>query len=153
MESIIFSQIEVNRNRTIEIAAGVSEQHADIVPKGFKNNIRWNLGHILTIQERLAFRLMEEPLDLEKDFMGFFLKDTSPADWQAAPPELPVILKLLEEQPKRIRERLQGRLEQPLAIPFRGMTRLDEMLIFSIGHEAMHAGYIMAQKKAIAAEV
>ncbi|KIL35095.1 hypothetical protein SD71_15715 [Cohnella kolymensis] len=153
MESIIFNQIEFSRKRTLDVVSPVSEQHADIVPKGFNNSIRWNLGHILTIQERLAFELIREQPDLDANLMGFFMKDTKPSDWQSAPPDLPTLFELLKEQPRRLQQRLQGRLAEPLVTPFRGVTRLDELLILTIGHEGLHTGYIMAQKRAVAAQV
>ncbi|GGG25988.1 DinB family protein [Paenibacillus abyssi] len=151
MEQIVFSQIELNRSRTLALVAELSEQQADVVPPGFNNNIRWHLGHILTTQERLAFRLIPEPLDLPEELMSLFVNGTKPADWQTSPPDLPALIKLLEEQPGRIRARLQGRLEEKITVPFKDFGRLDEVLVFSIGHEATHAGYIMALKRAAAA--
>lgn len=152
MDALIFSQIAVNRGRTMEIVADLSESFLDIIPNGFNNNIRWHLGHIVTTQERLAFRLIDEPLELPGPFMSMFVNGTKPADWQTAPPSLEKLLELLEKQPERIQERLQGRLEEKLTIPFKQMTSLDEALVYSIGYEAMHAGYMMALKKAVASQ-
>lgn len=152
MEDLIFSQIEFNRSRTLALAAELSEEQADTIPPGFNNNIRWHLGHILTTQERLSLHFIEEPLGLPESLTSLFLNGTKPADWQTAPPDLPTLLKLLEEQPGRIRERLQGRLGEKLAIPFKEFTRLEEVAVYSIGHEATHAGYMMALKKATAAQ-
>jgi hypothetical protein len=150
MESIIFSQMELNRNRTLEVIAGITEEQADIVPKGFNNNIRWNIGHILTAQERMAFRLIGEPMELPEELMNLFLNGTKPADWQSAPPDLATLRELLEGQQARLRERLKGRLNEKLTVPFRDFGTLAEALIFSIGHESLHAGYIMALKRATA---
>lgn len=149
MEQIIFSQIELNRSRTLSVAAGLSERQADLIPQGFNNNIRWHLGHILTTQERLSLRLIQETLELPEDLMSLFLNGTKPGDWQTAPPDLPTIIALLEEQPGRIQKRLQGRLEENITVPFKDFEQLGEALIFCIGHEATHTGYIMALKKAI----
>lgn len=150
VESLIFGQLEMNRNRTLEMIAGVSEQQADLIPQGFNNNIRWNAGHILTIQERFAFRLIGEKMDLSEELMGLFLNGTKPADWQSAPPDMAQLRKLLEEQPARIRERLQGRLDEKLTVSFKTLERLSESLVFSIGHEGLHTGYIWALKKIVA---
>lgn len=151
MDALIFSQIAVNRRRTIDLVSSLSEAFADIVPEGFNNNIRWNIGHIVATQERLAFRLIGETMDLDLSFMNLFAGGTKPADWQIKPPSMETLLELLEKQPERIQERLQGRLDEKLTIPFKEFASLDEALVFSIGHEALHAGYIMALKKAVAA--
>lgn len=153
MEHIVFNQIELHRSRTLAIVAELSENQADVVPRGFNNNIRWHLGHILSTQERFAFLFIGEHLSLPQELMNLFLNGTKPADWQAAPPDLPSLLRLLEEQPGRIRERLQGRLEEQLTAPFKEFSRLDEVLLFGSCHEAMHAGYMMALKKAVAAQI
>ncbi|ALS22965.1 DinB family protein [Paenibacillus naphthalenovorans] len=150
MEHIVFNQIELHRSRTLELVTGLSESQADIIPEGFNNNIRWHLGHILTTQERFAYRLIGEPLGLPEELMNMFLNGTKPADWQTAPPELPSLIKLLQEQPGQIRQRLQGRLEQQITVPFKDFKRHDEALLFGTCHEAMHAGYIMALKRAAA---
>lgn len=153
MDAIVFDLLEMNRKRTLEVLAGVAEAQADVVPSGFNNNIRWHAGHILTTQERLSLRLAGEPMKLPEELMSLFLNGTKPADWQEAPPSLPELTRHLEEQPGRIRERLQGKLGEPLAVAFKDFRRLDEALIFSLTHEALHAGYIMALKKASAAQV
>lgn len=149
MEQMIFSQIKLNRSRTLEIVANLSVEQVKGIPNGFNNNILWHVGHILTIQERLAFRLIQDTLELSESLMDLFLNGTKPADWQTAPPDMLTLLPLLEEQPSRIKRRLQGRLDEQITIPFRDMSRLKEVLIFSIGHEALHTGYIMAMKKIV----
>mgnify|MGYP001443397944 CR=1 FL=1 len=151
-ETLIFSMLEMNRNRTLAYVDNVTEQQADVIPKGFNNNIRWHLGHILVAQERMAFRLIGEPLGLPDGLVSLFLNGTKPADWVTPPPDLATLRRLLEEQQGRIRERLTGRLAEPLAVPFKDLKRLDEALLFSMTHEANHAGFIWALKKAAAAE-
>ncbi|GIP39835.1 hypothetical protein J31TS4_31150 [Paenibacillus sp. J31TS4] len=150
-DQLIFQQLKLNRSRTLEAAASVTEEEADRIPNGFNNNIRWQLGHILTTQERMAFRFIGEPLGLPEELTGLFVNGTKPADWTSAPPDLATLRRLLEEQPERIRERLQGRLQTPLTLPFKDFTALEEALVFSIGHEAMHAGFLKALHRITAA--
>lgn len=149
MEQTIFSQIELNRSRTLEIVADLSTEQVNLIPNGYNNNILWHVGHILTTQERLAFRLIQDTLDLHESLMAFFLNGTKPADWQTTPPDILTLLPLLKEQSVRIKQRLQGRLDEQITLPFKDMNLLKEVLIYSIGHEALHVGYIMAMKKVV----
>jgi hypothetical protein len=151
METIVFKQLEMNRSRTLDVLAGVTEQQAVTIPEGFNNHILWNAGHILIIQERLALRLIGDTQELTNERWSQFLNGSKPAEWQETPPSLAEVRKLLEEQQQRLRQRLEGRLNEPLTVSFKGLESLEEALIFSIGHEATHAGYIMALKKAVAA--
>jgi|DewCreStandDraft_2_1066082.scaffolds.fasta_scaffold13470_3 hypothetical protein len=149
MEQIIFNQIELNRSRTLEIITNLTSEQVNVTPNGYNNNILWHVGHILTTQERLSYRLIQEPLELPESLMALFLNGTKPADWQTPPPDMSTLLPLLKEQPTRMKQRLEGRLEEQITIPFKDLKRLGEVLIFSIGHEALHVGYIMAMKKLV----
>jgi hypothetical protein len=55
-ENYLLTQMKFVRTSTIRSVEGLDEKLADIIPKGFNNNIRWNLGHIYLMQERLAFQ-------------------------------------------------------------------------------------------------
>ncbi|MEF3306075.1 DinB family protein [Paenibacillus sp. GYB003] len=150
MEAMIFRLLDMSRSRTLQIAADVTESQADVVPEGFNNNIRWNLGHIVTVQERFAFRLIGEPMDLPEELMSLFVGGTKPADWQTPAPGLAELRTLLEEQPERIRKRIEGRLDEKLKVPFKELDRLADVLAFGVGHEGLHAGYIQALKRVVA---
>lgn len=149
MESIIFHQIQVARDRTLSLMEQINEEQANVIPSGFNNNLRWHIGHILTTHERLSFRLLEEKFELPEELMALFVNGTKPDDWQCTPPELPVLRKLLAEQTSRIKERMQGRIEEKLKVPFKDFDKLGEVLIFMASHEALHAGYMMALKRAV----
>ncbi|MDF2724378.1 MAG: DinB superfamily metal-dependent hydrolase [Paenibacillus sp.] len=151
MEAMLFAQMEFNRNRTIELVKDLSESFIDAVPQGFNNNIRWHLGHIVTVQERLTYRLLGESMDQPDEWISKFVNGTKPADWTEAPADMPTLLQLLEAQPARQRERLQGKMNTPLVVPFRDYATLQEAFLYSIVHEGLHAGYIMALKRAVAA--
>lgn len=43
---ILFQQLERYRNEVLQVLDFVTKEHAEVVPKGFHNNIRWNMGHL-----------------------------------------------------------------------------------------------------------
>lgn len=45
--SFVWNQYDLIRGLFLEDVTKTTEEEADIVPEGFKNNIRWNIGHIL----------------------------------------------------------------------------------------------------------
>lgn len=150
-EEIIFKQSETVRSITVELLESIPESDWDIITKGFRNNIRWNAGHILTIQDWFAnsFRSLSE--NLPNKYWGYFAKDTSPADWTDDPPSKEVLLKLLKEQHAWIHTTCKGKLDQKLDEPFKGMETLGELLLLGNFHDGMHNGVINAQKKIISA--
>ncbi|WP_289139088.1 DinB family protein [uncultured Brevibacillus sp.] len=43
---VLFRQLQDYRSETLHAVEGLTEEEVNIVPKGFNNNILWNLGHI-----------------------------------------------------------------------------------------------------------
>ena len=142
--SIVFKQLEFVRHQTIKAVGAISEKNLDIIPDGFNNNVRWNLGQIPhLVQEKFAFHFAGEPMQLPNNFERLFAKGTHPADWTEEPPTLEVLLRLLTKQPKRIQESLLNRLDEQVKAPYTtgsGLTlsTIGEFVTFTLYHEGMH---------------
>lgn len=152
MMSIVIEQLQFIRGLTIKAVEGTPERKLDIIPEGFNNNVRWNLGHIYVIQEKLAFHFSGEPMVLPDNFTRLFAKGTKPADWNEDPPKLEVLVEMLADQPKRIQQSFHHRLEEKVKEPFTtgsGLTlsTIGELLNFSIYHEGMHFNTINLLKR------
>ncbi|MGE5702799.1 MAG: DinB family protein [Clostridia bacterium] len=146
------NQYDMVRGNTLAYAKHFPPEMTRIVPDGFNNNILWNLGHILTVQEMLLF-FTKEPEHLPQSYLSLFGKDTKPADWPDDVPSVEVIVQHLEEQIGRIKDHFFNRLDENLPQPFkmRGkeISTYGEMIMFSLYHEGMHTGYMMALKRAL----
>ncbi|MNG15677.1 hypothetical protein D3C84_995220 [compost metagenome] len=81
--------------------------------------------------------------------MGFFGKDTKPADWQEEPPAWDVLVTQLKEQGERIRETLGDKLAAPVTENFFKAETLDEVILSSIVHEVNHEGMISSMLKVL----
>ncbi|WP_156290060.1 DinB family protein [Oceanobacillus salinisoli] len=143
MEKTIFNYVEKVREITENSLKRIPEEYADIVPKGFNNNIRWNFGHIAFVQDKLTYSVLGEDIQVPKEFETYFRPKTKPADWEGTPPTFSEISAVLAEQKGRIRETIKGRLEEKLPTPFTnsaGVTfyTVGETLLFSCFHEGLH---------------
>lgn len=152
MEQITLKQLDFIRQLTIKAVVGLSENTIDYMPEGFNNNIRWNLGHIYTVQEKFAFHFAGEPLHLPENFDRLFAKGTKPADWHEELPSLEELLALLAEQPKRIQSILHDRLDEQVKQPFTTgsglrLNTIGEFLNFTLYHEGMHFNAITTLKR------
>ncbi|MDR6551542.1 DinB family protein [Paenibacillus qinlingensis] len=152
MEQITLKQLEFIRKSTIKAVEGLSEDTIDAMPEGFNNNIRWNLGHIIFVQEKFAFHFIGEPLQVPENFERLFAKGTKPADWNEELPSLETLLALLVEQPKRIQSILHDRLDESVAKPFTTgngllLTTIGEFLNYTLYHEGMHFNSITLLKR------
>jgi hypothetical protein len=152
MDQIVFKQLEFVRHLTINTVEGITEKILDIIPEGFNNNLRWNLGHIYLVQEKLAFHSAGESMQLPETFDRLFGKGTKPDEWKEEPPKLKILLEMLAEQPKRIQESLQNRLSEQMKEPFTtgsGLTlgTIGESLNYTLYHEGIHYSTINLLKR------
>lgn len=150
---MILEQIELIRSVTLGAMDGVSDEEADIQPESWNNTIRWHLGHIYLVQERMAFHFAGFPLDVPQSYIDMFSNGTKPSDWKSEPPSLAELSARLTEQPDRIRALLCDKLEEPPTVPFaRFGGKIDTiggLLTFTLFHEGLHNASIRALKRAI----
>lgn len=151
MGDYLLDQLVFVRNLTLYSIQGMGEEEADLIPEGFNNNIRWNLGHIYVTQEQLAFQFAEEPVEIPEGFLELFGRGSKPSDWNTHPPTLPELSQLLKDQPQRIREKLGKRLDERVEKPFTlaGYTlyTIGNSLSFGLTHEGAHAQSIKMIKR------
>jgi DinB superfamily len=144
MEQTIIHHMETVRGITEQTIKRIPEEIADIIPKGFNNNIRWNFGHIAFVQEKLVFGLLGEEMSIPKNYEQFFAAGTKPAEWEGTPPSFAELAVILTEQKARIKDFIiKGRLHEKLPNPFTnrgGITfyTVGEAFLFSFYHEALH---------------
>lgn len=149
-DKALFDHARFSRVYALAVTQKVSEERADVVPPGFRNNIRWNLGHMLVGFESIVSEALGIETEAPEGYLKLFEGGTSPADWAGAGapvPGLPELRKLLDEQSARLSGLLAGHLEEKLAKPFAvgpyvEYRTVGEVLDFAIYHEAVHLGFI-----------
>jgi uncharacterized damage-inducible protein DinB len=150
---MLLRQVEVVRAITLQKLDSITEDVADIMPKGFNNTIRWNVGHILIVQDQLASNFAGLPQQLSLEFVTLFGNRTRPSEWQVEPPTLQALSYELKKQTAYIKESLGNRLQEKAIKPFVRlgfkMETIGEILAFSLHHEGMHTGVIYAIQRAI----
>jgi uncharacterized damage-inducible protein DinB len=148
---ILFNQLREYRKELINIADTVSDEEAEIIPKGFRNNIRWNLGHVYLDQYLWIKALTKEEMSFLEPLQKYFCFGTSPADFDENTPTIKEIKDLLKKQPDQIEEAYAHKLEEEFAPTEMGMHTIEQVLIRTIFHEGMHLQAIMDIKKCLKA--
>lgn len=151
MSDYLFRQLEFVREQTLKAVADITEDVADAIHTGFRNNIRWNLGHIYVVQENFAFRFLGMPLTLPANYPDLFANGTSPLNWTEGPPSISELITLLSGQQARVSSALEHRLNEKVEKPYTTSAGLyletvREFLNFTLYHEGMHFSYIKAYK-------
>jgi hypothetical protein len=155
-EKMLFDQLEFARNITLHLAKDISEQDSDLIPSGYPNSLRWQLGHIYTSIEGIVFHFADETMNLPEGYSELFNTGTRPSEWKTTPPMLEEIIPLLSEQINHVKETFSGRLEEKIAKPLPvGPLKLEtigELLSFASFHESEHIGIIKSLKNALKGE-
>jgi uncharacterized damage-inducible protein DinB len=144
---VLFNQLESYRSYILGVVNTVTLEQAEVIPAGFKNNIRWNLGHIYLDQYLWIQAVTKEKADVPEQFQTWFGYGTSPANFTGETPSLEELKQLLKEQPSRIKDMYRDRLEEEFAPTEMGMHTIEQVLVRTIFHEGMHLQTILDIKK------
>ena len=145
---ILFNQIESYRTELLNVLETVTEEEAEVIPKGFRNNIRWNLGHIY-LDQFLWIQVLTKDHNVPDQFHSWFGFGTSPSNFNADTPSFEELKSLLKIQPYKIKERYGNRLEEEFPPTEMGMQTIEQVLIRTIFHEGLHFQCILDIKKCI----
>ncbi|MCM3129671.1 MULTISPECIES: DinB family protein [unclassified Paenibacillus] len=146
---VLFEQLNTYRTELLELVKDISEEEAEIVPQGFNNNIRWNLGHVIIDQYLWLRVLTKEDPPVSMAFNEWFGYGTSPSQFTDDTPSLSELVTLLNEQPRFIQETYKDRMEEEFAPTEMGMHTIEQVLIRTIFHEGLHVGAVTAIKRQI----
>lgn len=124
------------------------------IPAKHRNNLLWNVGHVVVVQQLLCYRSLGLPIAVDEIFVNSFKKDSSPAGWQTTPDIKFVKEKLIATADKfgedyraglfRNRSKFPTKLKMVYGIT---LATLEEAILFNNTHEAMHLGIMMSLKK------
>lgn len=123
------------------------------IPKGFNNNIIWNIGHILVTQQLLAYKLSGLPMIVNDTLIAKYMKDTKPEGFieQAEVDEIKVLLfSTIEKTKEDFNKNLfKDYKEYTVSTTGNTLKNIDDAFQFTLFHEGMHLGYIMALYRAV----
>lgn len=141
----VFDLWENIRQRILNDVENLPEDKREIVPRGFSNNIYWQIGHVLTSTDALVIQFAREEPRIPQSYSSFFKNGTKPSAWSEQPPDWETIVSQLKEQLKELRKTFARKLTEPGAV-------IDDVLqavVGSIAHESIHSGMISAMVKAL----
>ncbi len=120
------------------------------IPNGFRNNIWWNIAHIVVIQQLLVYKLSGLPMKVSRELVDKYKKGTVP-DGRATDDEIDEVLGLLFSTIEWTIEDFENGLfkefnEYPTSA---GVTlkNIDDAITFNLFHEGIHLGAILSLKK------
>ncbi|MFD0834595.1 DinB family protein [Mariniflexile aquimaris] len=130
-----------------------SLQDLNKIPKGFNNNIIWNIGHIVVIQQILVYKLSGLPMLVSDALVDKYKRGSKPEGdvTQEDVNELKDLLFTTIDKTKVDYAKNVFKNFTPYTVTTTGNTlsSIDDAFNFVLFHEGLHFGYVLALLRAI----
>lgn len=122
------------------------------IPKGFGNNIIWNIAHTIATQQLLVYNLSGLPTIISEEMIESYRKGTKPERdlTQAEVDEIKGLLFSTIEKTKEDYNKGVFKTYNEYTVSTKSiLTNVEEAIAFNNFHEGIHLGYILALKKSL----
>ena len=144
-------EITINsRNILLQFLENYSLEQLNKIPTGFNNNLIWNIGHVVVVQQMLVYKLSGLPMMVSGEMVELYKRGTKP-ERDATPEEVAEIKSLLfvtidQTGQDFISKTFETYNEFTTMSGFNLKTAEDAMA-FNYYHEAVHTGMMMGIRK------
>lgn len=147
-----FDTLLKSRELTLKVINNLTNDQLNKIPEGFKNNIAWNVGHLVVTQQLLCYKFSGLDCLVSDALINKFKKDSLPSDTVSESDfeiikqqflKLPVLLD--EDYSKGI---FKNYTEYTTSVNVT-LTSIDDAVDFNLLHEGIHLGVILQLVKFI----
>lgn len=149
---VSFEINKISRNALYKFLENHSLEELNTIPEGFNNNMIWNIGHIIVVQQMLVYKLANLPMMISDEMVDKFKKGTKPEHdvTQAEVDELKVLLfSTVEKTRKDYSENLFQSYNEFTSMSGFTIKSAADAIAFNNYHEALHTGIMMQIRKFI----
>ncbi|GHE41329.1 DinB family protein [Sphingobacterium griseoflavum] len=150
----VFNFITDARKAFIELIDSLTAEELNHIPEGFNNNIIWNFGHIVVSTQALCYVRTGIKSDTSAiQYLSAYAKGTKPT-YTVDPEEIADLRALALSTIQQIYADYDKGIFNNIT-PFETSTyksslnTIEEVLITTVGHDNLHFGYALAQKRAL----
>lgn len=146
MEKIL-AVLKHNRKVYTHFLDRFSLEELNAIPKGFNNNIIWNIAHVLVTQQLLMYKLSGLPLHVSEEMVERYRKGTKPEGKvdQREVEEIKTALLSTYEALKADLEQEKFKNFHPYTTSSKmELTTFEEASSFVLFHDGIHVGAVLA---------
>ncbi|WP_298221493.1 DinB family protein [Flavobacterium sp.] len=137
-----------------KVLAGFLENYSleqlNKVPEGFNNNLIWNIGHIIVVQQMLVYKLSGLPMMVSNEMLEKYKRGTKPES-EVSQAEVDEIQSLLFETINQTKADFNANIfktyNEFTSLSGFTMRNAEDAMAFNYYHEAMHIGMMMSLRK------
>lgn len=141
-----FDTLLKSRELTLKVIDNLSIDQLNETPKGFKNNVAWNVAHLVVTQQLLCYKFSGLDCLVSNELIENFKKGTSPS-YNISQEEFEVIKKQLLALPVQLDEDYQKGIFKNYNSYTTSVNvtleSIDDAIDFNLLHEGIHLGIIL----------
>jgi hypothetical protein len=129
-----------------------SLEQLNAIPEGFSNNLFWNIGHCIVVQQMLVYKLSDLPMMISDEMADKYKRGSKPEHSvsQKEVDEMKALLfSTLEKTKKDFSEKLFQNYNEFTSMSGFTMKSATDAIEFNNYHEALHLGIMMQIRKFI----
>lgn len=139
-----------NRQRLHYILEKTSKEDLLKIPEGFRNNIWWNIAHVLVTEQLLVYKMSGLPMSVSDELINKFKKGTTP-DGSATDEEIKLVKDLLivtiENTSADYDKGIFENFNEYTTSANVTLRNVEDALAFNLFHEGLHLGTILSLQK------
>jgi len=148
----VFEITRLSRKIVAEYLENYTLEQLNKVPEGFNNNLIWNIGHIVVVQQMLVYNLSGLPMVVSQGMVDKYKRGSKPED-NVSQSEVDEIRSLLFETINQTKSDFNSKIfknyTEFTTLSGFTMRNVEDALAFNYYHEAMHIGMMMSIRKFI----
>lgn len=147
-------QFNLARTSLLTFIDDLNDEVLDTTSPYFDNTIRWHIGNVLYLDEKLLFVHPDKSQKLPKEYKELFSSDIQVKDWTVEAPSLSQLMDDLINQQERINsyDDLFWKSNVKFKVPFGSVESHGDLLIMLAHREAEILGKIKVMKRIIDAK-
>jgi hypothetical protein len=142
----IFDDLLQTRKFLISKIESLSFEELNKIPKGFKNNIAWNIAHLVVTQQLLCYKLSGLKCLISDEIIENFQKGASPS-YKVSLEEFAKMKGMFLQLPIKLDEDYKAGIFKDYTSYATSigvsLNSIDEAIAFNAYHEGIHLGVIL----------
>ena len=122
------------------------------IPKGFNNNIWWNIAHVIITEQKLVYGLSGLSLNVGQTLVEKYQKGSFPKE-EPSSEEQEQLTELLFSLPQKTKQDYESGIfttfKSYMTTPKVPLNSVEDAIAFNVFHEGLHLGSILALLKAV----
>ncbi len=142
----------VNRKIIEKILDNHTLEQLNMVPEGFKNNLIWNIAHVVVTQQLLMYKLSGLPMMINDELVEKYRKGTKtegPITADEVAQVKGLLFSTIDKAEKDLAQHVFKEYNEYETSTGFVLKSIEDAIQFNNFHEGIHLGYILALKKAV----